>query len=191
MVAEVLQRLRREHGNIAKLLKALEHQLGLFERGETPDYDVLAGIADYFTGFPDRCHHPKEDLIYRKLRARDPVAAGIVGDLEAEHGRIGELARRFQEAVQNVLNEVEVSREAFDKVARHFLTQQRRHMEMEEERFFPLAEEELRAEDWVEIDSRVADEEDPVFGTEAATEFAALRRDLLRWEAEDEAGEDA
>ncbi len=185
-----MKRLRREHANIAKLLKALEHQLGLFERSERPDYDVLAGIADYFTGFPDRCHHPKEDLIYRKLGARDPEAAKAIGDLEAEHQRIGELARHFREAVENVLNEVEVSRDAFETVARHFSGQQRRHMRMEEERFFPLAEETLTPEDWAEIDARISDETDPVFGTEAAAEFATLRKDLLRWEAEDEAAGD-
>lgn len=80
-MVEVMDRLQREHRNIAKLLNALEHQLAIFDTAETPDYDVLVGIGDYFIGFPGRCHHPKEDLIFRKLRARDPEAAEIVGDL--------------------------------------------------------------------------------------------------------------
>jgi hemerythrin-like domain-containing protein len=190
MVSEVMNRLQREHRNILKLLNALEHQLAIFDTTETPDYDVLAGIGEYFTGFPDRCHHPKEDLIFRKLRERDPEAAEIVGDLEAEHERIGTLARHFQEAVENVVSEVEVSREAFDAVAQHFIKDQRRHLQMEEERFFPLALEKLTAEDWAEIDARITDEDDPVFGAEASAEFAALRNVLLRWEEEDEAKED-
>jgi hemerythrin-like domain-containing protein len=190
MVSEVMNRLQREHRNIVKLLNASEHQLAIFDTTETPDYDVLAGIGEYFTGFPDRCHHPKEDLIFRKLRERDPEAAEIVGDLEAEHERIGTLARHFQEAVENVVSEVEVSREAFDAVAQHFIKDQRRHLQMEEERFFPLALEKLTAEDWAEIDARITDEDDPVFGAEASAEFAALRNVLLRWEEEDEAKED-
>ncbi len=189
-VSEVMNRLRREHRNIVKLLNALEHQLAIFDTAETPDYDVLEGIGAYFIGFPERCHHPKEDLIFRKLRERDPGAAEIVGDLEAEHERIGALARHFQEAVENVLSEVEVSREAFDAVARHFIEDQRRHLQMEEERFFPLALEKLTAEDWAEIDARITDEDDPVFGGDDSTKFAALRKDLLRWEEEDEAEED-
>ena len=184
-----MDRLQREHKNIAKLLSALEHQLAVFDTSETPDYDVLAGIGDYFTEFPDRCHHPKEDLIFRKLRARDPEAAEIVGDLEAEHEKIGTLARHFQEAVQNVLSEVEVSREAFDAVARHFIEDQRRHLQMEEERFFPLALEILTPEDWAEVDARITAEDDPVFGAEASEKFAALRNHLLKWEEEDEAEE--
>ena len=45
---------------------------------------------------------------------RDPKLAGTMTDLEAEHHKISALARQFREAVQNVLQEVEVSRSAFD-----------------------------------------------------------------------------
>ncbi len=45
---------------------------------------------------------------------RDPKLAGTMTDLEAEHHKISALARQFQEAVQNVLQEVEVSRSAFE-----------------------------------------------------------------------------
>ena len=60
-------------------------------------------------------------------------------------------------------------------------------MKMEEERFFPLALEKSTAEDWAEIDARITDADDPLFGGDALAEFAALRKDLLRWEEEDEA----
>jgi hemerythrin-like domain-containing protein len=68
ITVEILRRLREEHRNIARVLKALEHQLAIFDHGEQPDYDVLVAAAEYFTGFPDRCHHPKEDLIFRNLK---------------------------------------------------------------------------------------------------------------------------
>jgi hemerythrin-like domain-containing protein len=110
-----------------------------------------------------------------------------MADLEAEHQKISVLARQFQEAVQNVLQEVEVSRSAFDEVAHHFVREQRRHTQMEEERFFPLALQILTPDDWVELDERITREENPVFGGEISQEFAALRNDILKWEEEDEA----
>ena len=184
---EVMTRLREEHQNIAKLLAALEHQLAFFDTAEQPDYDVLAAIADYFVGFPDRCHHPKEDLVYRKMCERDPKLVQTMSDLEAEHGGISHLARHFQEAVQNVLRDADISRSAFDEVAHHFVRDQRRHMQTEEERFFPLALQILTPDDWAEIDERITREEDPVFGGKVSQEFAALRDQILKWEAEDEA----
>jgi hemerythrin-like domain-containing protein len=190
MMSEVMTQLREEHRNIAKLLRALEHQLAIFDTAERPDYDVLAAIADYFVGFPDRCHHPKEDLIYRKMRERDPTLAQTMTDLEAEHEEISALARHFQEAVQNVLQGAEIPRSAFDEVAHHFVRDQRCHMQMEEERFFPLALQILTPDDWAEIDGRVTREEDPIFGGKVSREFAALRDNIFKWEAEDEALED-
>lgn len=174
---------------MARVVKALEHQLAIFDRGEQPDYDVLATAAEYFTGFPDRCHHPKEDLIFGKLKQKDPAAAASIGNLDAEHGEIAGLARHFQEAVENVLEEVEVPRGAFDAVLRHFINKQRRHMEMEEQRFFPLALKVLSEEDWAEIDRQVIEQDDPVFGREASKEFEGLLRRILEWEEEDEAEE--
>lgn len=186
-MSDVMNQLREEHRNIAKLLQALEYQLAVFDTGEKPDYDVLNAIADYFVGFPDRCHHPKEDLVYRKMRERDPGLAERMVDLEAEHGKIAALARRFQNAIQNILQEVEVPRGAFEDLARHFVGEQRRHMQAEEEHFFPLALKVLTADDWREIDEQISQERDPVFDGEGAEEFAALRDTILAWEAEDEA----
>lgn len=186
---EALSRLQEEHKNIVRLLDVLAHQVEVFESGERPDYDVLAAVADYFTGFPDRCHHPKEDVILQRLRQRDPAAAKAIGDLEAEHERVGELARRFKEAVQNVLDEVEVSRDAFATAARHFIDYQRKHLQMEEQRFFPVARTALGADDWAEIDRLTVQEEDPLFGSAVSAEYAELRDNILKWEAQDESGE--
>jgi hemerythrin-like domain-containing protein len=188
-MAEVLLQLREEHANMKRLLAALEHQLALFDKGEQPDYDVFLSAADYFTGFSDCCHHPKEDLILQRIKQVDPDAAQSIPDLEAEHQQLGVLARHFHEAVTNVLEEVEVPRSAFDAVLRHFVGEQRRHMHMEEERFFPLAESVLTEEDWAALDRKVTKESDPLFGGEVAEEYRDLLRAILAWEREDEAHE--
>lgn len=187
-MSEVMTQLHEEHRNIAKLLEALERQIAIFDTAEEPDYEVLGAVADYFVSFPERSHHPKEDLIYRKMCERDPSLVQTVTDLEAEHVKIGALARHFQEAVQNVLQEFEVSRSAFEEVANHFLRDQRRHLEMEEQQFFPLTLKTLTPEDWAEIDRQVTRHEDPVFGNAVAQKFEALRDAILEWEEQDGQG---
>ena len=188
-MSEVMNQLREEHRNIARVLNAMEHQLAIFERGEQPDYDVFMAAAEYFTEFPDLYHHPKEDLIFRKLRERDPAAIQSVGNLESEHQEIARLVREFHEAVQNVLEEVEVSRDAFISVLTRFIAEQRRHMAMEEENFFPHALEALTPEDWDEIDSEKTLKLDPLFVAEVTERFEPLLQHILKWEQEDEAKE--
>ncbi len=187
MTLDVMTQLHEEHKNIAKLLNALEYQLGVFESGRRPDYDVLDAIADYFVGFPDRYHHPKEDLIYKSMGARKPELVGKMNDLEATHAKIGEQARQFRDAVSEVLLEAEVPRDAFIGLTRQFLHDQRHHMEAEEKHFFPLALQTLTPGDWAEIDKKAGQEQDPVFGGKLSKDYAVLRDNVLRWEAEDEA----
>jgi hypothetical protein len=83
-MAYIIAVLRQEHCNIESRLR-VERELIVFDRGERPDYEVGRAVIDYFKEYPD--YHPKEDMIVEKLKARDPVAAATIGDLEA-FGRI-------------------------------------------------------------------------------------------------------
>jgi hemerythrin-like domain-containing protein len=61
----VIEILCQEHRNIEKLLCVLERELSVFDRGERPNYEVVVAIIDYFKDYPDSCHQPKEDMIFR------------------------------------------------------------------------------------------------------------------------------
>ena len=183
-MAEVIAALRREHANITQLLDILERQVTIFDRGGTPDYDIVEGIIDYFQSYPDLYHHPKEDLVYQKLELRDPDAAKRVGDLRQEHEELAARTREFAVAVRAVLDEAQVSRASFGQWARRFIQVHRDHMAHEEGFFLPAARAALTPEDWDEIRARASDQEDPLFGKEVGGRYEALRRDILQWEQE-------
>jgi hypothetical protein len=90
----IIDFLRQEHRNIEKLLLVLEHELSLFVRGERPDYEVIRAVIAYFEVYPDVYHHPQEDIVFKRLKARDPAAAESVGDLAADHRSGAERLRR-------------------------------------------------------------------------------------------------
>ena len=177
-----LDRLRQEHRDIARLLDILDAELAEFDAAKAPDYEIMGAIADYFLGYPAACHHPKEDLVYRALVVRRPDCADTVGDIVAEHDRLGTMVKLFAQAVANVMRDAEVPRDAFDHVVRHFIGAQRQHIDLEEAGLFPLAAESLTEADWAEIDGQIADSEDPLFGAMPEERFAALRRDIEAWE---------
>ena len=83
--SRVLEDLRVEHRAMGKLLELLEHQLDLVAQDRRPDDELLLQIAEYFASVPDIYHHPKEDVVLRRLVARHPGFAEIAGLLEAEH----------------------------------------------------------------------------------------------------------
>lgn len=176
---DVVAALRQEHSNISQLLDILEHLIAEFEAGGAPDYDAIEGILDYFQSYPDLYHHPKEDLVYQKLKVRAPGA--MATDLRREHEELATLTRNFAGAVRAVLDEAQVPRDALGRWARQFIDRQREHMHMEERTFFPAARRALTPDDWNEIRTRMTDQEDPLFGVGVGGRYEQLRRGILRW----------
>ena len=185
-MSNIIQILLEEHRNIDKLLLVLEHELEVFDRSEEPDYEIFQAVVQYFQDYPERCHHPKEDMVFDKLKMRDADLAARVGDVENEHEVEALRLNRLAEAIDDVLAGREVLRKTFHDVVQDFIDHQRRHMDKEEHSLFPAAVQRLRPEDWAEIDSRLSDRKDPLFNGAIETKFQALQRTILRWERENE-----
>jgi hemerythrin-like domain-containing protein len=181
-VTTIIARLREEHRNIEELLLVLEHELDLFERGGRLDNEIIKAVIDYFLDYPDCCHHPKEDMIFEKLKARDPVAAESVGDLEAEHHNEGERLRRVADMISKHPTVPEAPGRTFDDSMRDFIGQERKHMKMEERVLFSAAVNSLRPEDWAEIETRWNKASDSLFNVAIEEKCQSLRERVLRWQ---------
>ena len=180
----VMEVLRKEHRNIARLLGALERQIDVFAEAGDPDYDVLRGVADYFLEFPDRCHHPKEDAVFALLKIAHPQAASAVGDLPREHRLLHEQTLRFHQDLMLLLKGADIARAEIVDAARRFIEDERRHMGMEEEHFFQVSERLLTPADWSMIEGELAKGRDPLFGGKVEERFRKLSETLIAWEAE-------
>jgi hemerythrin-like domain-containing protein len=183
---KIIDILFEEHQNIEKLLLVLEHELEVFDRGGRPDYEILQTIIQYFQDYPESCHHPKEERIFEKLKARDPAAAQRFGDVEAEHAVETKRLSSFARAVEYILADQEFLRENFHLAVQDFIEHQREHLKKEERLLFPAALSVLRSEDWAEIDARLDDRKDPLFDSVVEEKFHNLQKTILRWEQETE-----
>jgi hemerythrin-like domain-containing protein len=183
---KIIDILLEEHQNIEKLLRVAERELEVFDHGGRPDYEILQTIIQYFQDYPESCHHPKEEKIFEKLKARDAAAAERFGDVEAEHGLEAKRLRTFARAVDYVLADQEFLRESFHLAVHDFIEHQRQHLEKEEQLLFPAAVKALRREDWAEIDARLDDRKDPLFNSVVEEKFQNLEKTILRWEQETE-----
>jgi hemerythrin-like domain-containing protein len=183
----IIDSLRQEHRNIEKLLLVLERELSVFDRGERPDYQVVHAVIAYFLVYPTAYHHPQEDMVFEKLKARDPAAAANIGDLAAQHRSGTERLRRVAQAVEGVLSDREVLRHTVHDIILDFIEHERHHIAMEERDFFPAAVEALKREEWAEIASRLTDQKNPLFSETVEEKFDAVRGYILQLEQEAEA----
>src|SRR6202023_4037448 len=121
----IIDRLSQEHRNIERLLAVLERELEIFDRGDRPDYEVIRAVISYFELYPEVYHHPQGDVVFAKLKIRDPAAAAKVGNLALEHQKGAERLRRVAQAIDSVLADREILRQDVDNIVREFIEHER------------------------------------------------------------------
>lgn len=169
-MSDALLLLRLEHENLGQLLDLIDEQRQLREAGGDLDLGLLETVTEYFSGYPEQCHHPVEELVFRRLKMRDPDAVTDSDKLTDEHAQIERLTAELAEAVTSDSDTTTLA-----EVMKRFVTDYRRHMSMEEEHFFPAAAQALSEQDWDEIDFKLFDNPDPLFDHAAHERFHGLR----------------
>ncbi|NOR81733.1 MAG: hypothetical protein GQ529_13020, partial [Methyloprofundus sp.] len=179
-MSDTLFLLGLEHQRIAKLLKVMEEQLEILEEGDNPDHGLLQSMLAYLSGYPDQCHHPKEDLLFRKLIRRNPEAAGGLNNLMEEHKELERLTEHLAGFVRKMPEQPGASLDPLKSTMRHYIDYYYNHMSMEEKHFFPTALQLLSPNDWAEIDFSVFDQIDPIFDGAAEERFSKLHDEITR-----------
>lgn len=179
-IPRTIEQLKLDHRNMARLLDLIQGELEVMRAGEPADLDMLHSVMDYALHYPDICHHPKEDVVYRRLVRRDPTAEARVGDLIREHVRLSDLTRKLAAAIHNMAHDVELPRAWLERLVEEFLSAYRRHIAAEEQTFFPAAIVALTDEDWAEIDAAADGSEDPLFGGHLAGTYRGLYERIMR-----------
>ena len=171
-MAATLVLLRLEHRNFLRVLDVLDRVGRRIERGEDYDAALLDLIFEYLLGYPDCCHHPKEDLVLRQLRRVAPEEAERVGDLINDHQELGQLVRRAAEHARRAGGRGDAT---LAVEVRHVVDVYREHLQTEERVFFPTVERVLRPVDWEVVDFTMFDQPDPLFDEPAEQYYQRLR----------------
>ena len=173
-MSDIIAVLEHDHANVAKLLDLLESEILTIGVGKTPNYSLLRDIMRYMTQYPDRFHHPKEDLIFVQLLKRDPIARADVDDLLAEHISIGLSGQEFDRLLHTSGGDSVDVREQLLTSGGAYIRALREHMAKEEKKLFALAKFVLTKKDWQVIEEKADAIQDPLFGAVIADEYQRL-----------------
>ena len=179
-MADVVPLLQIDHRKMVKVLDVIQEQAINMGRQAPVNYRLLESIFAYLSGYPDQCHHPKEDLVYRKLLHRCPDLADSLKDLVKEHETLAYLTRGVARAIAESHQDSPGATDRLRGQLQEFLDLYRHHMRVEEQHFFPAALQRLSPNDFAEIDFTLFDQPDPVFDREAEERFTELREEITR-----------
>jgi len=169
-----------DHVNFGRLLNLLEGELAPLHDAGSPDYALMLDIMYYMTHYSDVLHHPKEDLVFARIKAHDERAGPAVDELTSQHAQLREMGAALVHTLDDVVNGSIASRERVEATARAYVSTLRAHMRTEEGEILPRAARVLSERDWADINTAIANVVDPLFGTQLEERYARLREEINR-----------
>ncbi len=170
----MIERIRREHGYMARLLAVLNNKLELLKQEQEINCSLIAEVVHYLMNHSDKVHHPKEDVIYHYY-LKQYGSDQAIEDLELEHQLLSEKTVDFLGVVDMILQDAVVPQQVFIDLLESFVKAQRKHMEYEEKQILPMIVQAFTVKDWQKVESQwLQPEYDSVFGDTIADQYRQL-----------------
>jgi epsilon-lactone hydrolase len=143
--------------------------------GKPADLECMADILNYITHYPDRFHHPKEELIFDRMSGADAKTQAIIKNLRHGHTLVGSMGQDVSAEIAAMgASRSKKKRIDLGRHIRVYTRGLREHIHLEEAKIFRPAIKLLSEADWKAIDKEIKPIIDPVFGDETANEYATL-----------------
>ena len=167
-----------EHRHFARLLNLLEQQVTAFHADDGPNYQLMLDVVSYLRYFPDRYHHPREDVAFARLARRDPELKPLLDQLLQEHRVIAAAGSELLKYLEQVVEDVMVERATVEAAAATYLVYYRRHLAQEDRDIVARAEQLLTPQDWEAVMAAIPAGADPLFGEDFEPRYRELRRQI-------------
>jgi hemerythrin-like domain-containing protein len=153
--------LSQEHAVILQQLENLDRARRALEAGGRPPVEFFEAALAFAREFADRFHHFKEEFLLFGLLARSRGGSldAEIGALRFQHERCRQAIEEIARALPGYAGGDEFAATAVAFAAAGYTTLLRRHIHLEEQRFFPLASEALTEEEDAELVGHFREEE--------------------------------
>lgn len=168
--------ITEEHAALSAMLRSVLLLLAQYRRQNVlPDFAALRAMLFYLDEFPEQQHHRKEsEILFPKLRARTPLARGLLDRLDDEHARGGRRIRDVEHALLGFEMMGAPRRQPFEQAMESYVHFYLAHMALEEQHILPLAAQALKQQDWDELDEAFGKNRDPLVGNVPPQPYDAL-----------------
>ncbi len=180
----MIERIKREHGYMVRLLAILKGKLAQLNNEQSINYSLVKEIVDYLGSHSEKVHHPKEDILYHYFIEHYGEQQDIE-NLEQQHVELSTNTHDFLNIVEMILQDAVVPKEIFVERLERFIVEQKQHLDMEEKNILPLIKTAFTTEDWKKVEAMwEVTEDDPVFGPTIADQYKLLAARVKQNDAE-------
>ena len=153
VAAEFMRALREDHAGLSRVLREIEVQAAALGHAPEAARAVLGEAMRYLLVYQHSVHHPREDMLFERIRRREPALFDNMKRLVFEHRigqeRAGAIDRELRRASAAALRGRPGARIA--RMLGDYVRHTREHMRREEAVFYSGAERVLTQADWAAL----------------------------------------
>ena len=178
---KIQRQLHTDHYHLQRLLDCFSYEIDCydFDSKRSADLDIILSALDYIQTYPDKWHHPTEDIIFSRLLKKRVKESPLIEQLQDEHQDIIEATEKIQELFNSVAEDCIVSADELLTRSRNYVKLQKRHLEKENEHVYPLMDSMFNENEWREIEKEIQTQNDPLFNNPSKKGYDHLYRYIL------------
>ncbi len=181
---KIQRQLHTDHYHLQRLLNCFSQEIDCydFDSKRNADLAVILSALDYVHIYPDKWHHPAEDVIFDLLLKKKVKESQLIEELKEEHQKIVQETNKIFELFNSVAEDCVISADELLTSARDYIEFEKQHLEKENESIYPLMDSAFTEKDWREIEKKVKMQSDPLFDYPSKKEYDHLYSYILELE---------
>nr|WP_295713899.1 hemerythrin domain-containing protein [uncultured Halomonas sp.] len=147
----MLNQLRLDHANMARMLHVLQLKQKTLVQGERPNFKLMREVVDYILSYMDGFATPLERVCVERLQSKAPDNAALTEKMANEYRELKPRLQRLSSDIDMILMDNVMPMDRFAEDLKDYLEAHRAYLRHEREGLFPLIDEHFSQEDMEEL----------------------------------------
>ncbi|MGO1396398.1 MAG: hemerythrin domain-containing protein [Halomonas sp.] len=147
----MLNQLRLDHANMARLLHVLQLKQKTLVLGERPNFQLMREVVDYILSYMDGFSTPLERVCVERLHTLAPEHVALTEQMANDYRELKPRLQRLSNDIDMILMDNVLPMDRFADDLKNYLEAHRAYLRHEREGLFPLIDEHFSQDDMEEL----------------------------------------
>lgn len=147
----MLNQLRLDHANMARMLHVLQLKQKTLAEGERPNFKLMREVVDYILSYMDGFASPLEKICVERLQERAPDHLSLMEQMAADYRELKPRLLQLSNDIDMILMDNILPMDRFAEDLKSYLEAHRTYLRHEREGLFPLIDQYFSPDDMEEL----------------------------------------
>ncbi|WP_447528176.1 hemerythrin domain-containing protein [Vreelandella sp. TE19] len=147
----MLNQLRLDHANMARMLHVLQLKQKTLAQGERPNFNLMREVVDYILSYMNDFATPLEKICVERLEEKAPEELPFMEKMASDYRELKPSLAQLSDDIDMILMDNVLPMDRFSDDLNTYLDAHRSYLRHEREKLFPLIDKYFTQEDLEEL----------------------------------------